>query len=223
MALKKIGVPKQPKAATRIQIVVPDANADFRGKINIQQGLRATVPKSSNYEPNSPVATSFDGWTATTDKADALYQSIIKAESALEQLYTSLGTMMGQYALDRDTFIVAVRGVCKNEADAKEFGLTASTHRRRVDAAVPDAPHFIFGDVGGELTVRWPAVHGAGAYVADQRADASTDESWAQCYMGRRPFFKLASLALGERLWFRVRAIGHTPSAWSGPACVVVR
>jgi hypothetical protein len=223
MALKKRGVPKQPKVATRIQIVVPDANADVQGKINVQQGLRVTVPKSSKYDPDSPVATSFDGWTATTDKAEALYQGIIKAESVLEQLYTSLGTVMGQYALDRDVFIAAVRGVCENEADAKEFGLDVSTHRRRVDAAVPDAPHFSFGDVGGSLTVRWPAVLGAGAYIAEQRVEAPTDESWEQCYMGRSPFFKLASLTLGKKLWFRVRAIGKTPSAWSDPSLVVVR
>jgi hypothetical protein len=224
MVPKIKGIPKQPKPANRIRITNPDANAEHRGKIDIQKGLRTTVPHSPKYSTTSPVATTFDAWTATNDKADKIYESIITASSNLEQLYTSLGTMMGQYAIDRDAFLVAARAVCNNEDDAKSFGLSTPTHRRQFDAVPPSALHFAVGGVPGDLAVRWPAVRRAGAYVAEQCAgNAPTDAGWVQCYMGRPPSFKLTQLTLGETLWFRVRSVGKTLSAWSDPAFVVVR
>lgn len=220
---KKIGVPKQPEPIKRVRITAPDAGVDCQGRITIQKGLRVIVPQSPKYAPNSRLATAFDAWSATTDKAAVIYQNIIDTEAQLESLYTSLGTVMGQFSIDRDGFVVAAQAVCQNEDDASALGLATAAARKSVDAESPSDIRFIFSRVMGELTVRWPLVPGAGAYAAEQSVDPPSAASWVDCYMGKAPSFKLTSLTPGQKLWVRVKAIGKTPSAWSDPVSVVAR
>ena len=90
---KKIGVPKQPKPSRRARTTIADGNADFQGKINIQNGLRAIVPLSPKVAEYPALGTTFDAWSATTDKAAVVYKTIIETEATLEQLHGSLGTI----------------------------------------------------------------------------------------------------------------------------------
>jgi len=220
---KKIGVPKQPKPSKRARTTIADGNADFQGKINIQNGLRAIVPLSPKVAQYPALGTTFDAWSATTDKAAVLYKTIIETEATLEQLFGSLGTIMGQYSLDRASFLLAAQMACPTADEAKALGLSTIAERKSLVAGAPVTLNFIFGDVAGDLTTRWSRVPGAGAYVGEQSVDPPTEESWEQCYMGKSPSFKLTGLPVGEKLWFRIRSVGKTPSAWSAPAFVVTR
>jgi hypothetical protein len=223
--LKRNSTPKQPQRAKRIQPSAGDATADCQEQFNIQIGLRTTVPKSPKYTASPNLATTFDTWSTSTDKAQFLYKDIIATESSLKQMYTSLGTLMLQSQVDRDAFLVAVSGVCDNEDDARSFGLhTKGGKRRHIEAGAPSDLHVVFTDVVGDFTVRWSRVDGAGAYVAEQCSGApELETSWAQCYMGSAPSFKMTGLTLGQKLWFRVKSIGKKPSAWSEPTAVIVR
>jgi hypothetical protein len=225
MPLKnRSGIPKQPKPAKWVRLKAGDAAADCQGKITIQKRLRATVPLSPKFAISPAVGTTFTAWSAVTDKAEVLHQSIIDAESTIEQMYTSLSVLMLQYKLARDGFLVAAENVCENEDDARAFGLLPAADAKRLDAEAPDTLHFVFGDVVGDVTVRWPRVPGAGAYIAEQSSvDPPTDASWVKCYMGKSPSFKMTGLTLGQKLSFRVMSIGRTLSAWSAPTSVVVR
>jgi hypothetical protein len=224
-ASKRKSTPKQPERAKRVQPLAGDSGADCQEQFNVQIGLRTTVPKSPKYTASPNIATTFDAWTTSTDKAQTVYKDIIATEKNLKQMYTSLSGLMLQYRVDRDTFLVTVSGVCDSDEDAKSFGLqTKSVGRRRIDAGVPGDVHAIFSDVGGDFTVRWSRVDGAGAYVAEQcSADPEHEASWAQCYMGSAPSFKMTGLTVGQKLWFRVRSIGKKPSAWSAPIALIVR
>jgi hypothetical protein len=222
---KRSSTPKQPDRAKRIQALAGNADADCQEQFNVQIGLRTSVPKSPKYTANPNLATTFDAWSGATDKAQGVYKEIIATETGLKQLYTSLSGLMLQYRLDRDTFLVMVSGVCESEDDAKSFGLqTKSVRRRHIEAGVPGDVHVVFGDVGGDFTLRWSRVDGAAAYVAEQSsAEPEHEASWAQCYMGSAPSFKMTGLTVGQKLWFRLRSIGKKPSAWSAPTAVIVR
>ena len=224
-ASKRKSTPKQPERAKRIQPLAGDAAADCQEKFNVQIGLRTAVPKSPKYTASPNIATTFDAWSASTDKAQTVYKEIIVTETNLKQLYTSLSGLMLQYRIDRDKFLVTVSGVCDSVEDARSFGLqTKSSGRRHIDAEAPGDAHAIFSDVVGDFTMRWSRVDGAGAYVAEQcSADPEHEASWAPCYMGSAPSFKMTGLTLGQKLWLRVRSIGKKPSAWSAPIAVIVR
>lgn len=223
-ALKRSSTPKRPRPAKRIRPMAGDASADCQEQFNIQVGLRTTVPQSPKFTVNPAVATTFTAWSATTDKAQASYRSIIALQSTLEQTYTSLGALMLQYGIDRDAFLVAVSSVCENDEDARAFGLSARSRQSRAAAGVPVDLRFVFGDVVGELAVRWPPIPGAAAYIAEQSSgDPALQANWTQCYAGTAAFFKITGLTLGQKLWFRVRSIGKGLSAWSEPSDVTAR
>lgn len=224
MSLKKSSTPKQTRPARRVRPIAGDASADCQEQFNSQISLRATVPQSPKFSASPSVATTFAAWSASTDKAQTSYREIIATESTLEQMYTSLAGHMLQYTINRDAFLVAVSGVCDSDEDAKTFGLRTRTSRRRVEAEAPSEVQAICGDVVGDLTVRWPSIKGAGAYIAEQcSGDPKLESSWSQCYTGTGPSFKMTGCTLGQQIWIRVRSIGKTPSAWSEPKAVIVR
>ena len=223
-AKKRSHTPKQPSPVKRVKLRAGDGKADCQGKINIQRGLRVTVPKSPKYKEDPSVEVAFEVWTETTDKVEEIHQRIINAESALKQMYTSLGSLLHQYKIDRDVFLVAAERVCVNELDAKEFGLLTTASVKHIDAETPGELRVRFGRTAGDLSVRWRRVPGAGAYVAQQSSvDPPTEASWVECYAGTRPSFKLTGHTLGEKLFLRIKSLGKTPSAWSEPTAVIVR
>ena len=223
--LKRKSAPKQPQPPKRIQPKAGDASADCQEQFSIQLALRTTVPKSSKYTASPNIATTFEAWSAATDKAQVLYNNIQATESTLGQMYNSLGGLMLQYKVERDAFLVAVSGVCDTEEDARSFGLqTTSGRRRHIEAGAPDDLHVVFTDVVGDFTMRWTRVDGASAYIAEQcSGDPELETSWVQCYVGSAPFFKMTGLTVGQKLWFRVRSIGKKLSVWSEPTAVIVR
>ena len=224
MTRLKKSTPKQPKSAKRVRPLAGDASADCQEQFNIQIALRATVPKSPKYTARPNVETTFNTWSTSTDKAHDLYKGILADESALKQKYTSLGSLMLQYEVDRDAFLVAVSGVCDNDEDARSFGLKTRATRRHVEAGAPGDVHGVFSDVVGDFTVRWSRVDGAGAYIVELSSGPPESEaSWTQCYIGSRASFKMTGFTLGQKIWFRARSIGKKPSAWSEPTAVIVR
>lgn len=224
MTTLKRGTPKQPKPAKRLHASAGDATADCQEQFNIQIALRATVPQSAKFIATPGLATMFNTWSTSTDNAQALYKEIIAAESVLEQKYTSLGTLMLQYKNDRDAFLVGAAGVCDNEDDIRAFGLKTKSGRRRIEVAVPGDLHVTFGDTIGELTVRWPRIEGAAAYIAElTSAEPDLETGWSQCYAGSGSSFRLTGLTMGQKIWLRVRSLAKKPSAWSKPIEVIVR
>ena len=220
MGKRKPGVPKEPKAAKRIKVTLGDSKADFQGRVNIQKGLRTTAPQAQKFNPT--IKGTLDTWSADTDKAVVLYESILTKETELEQLYGSLGNQLLQVGLDREGFITAVESVCTNEADARSFGANQVSRLARLEASPPGTIRQIATHEIGTNRFRWASVPGAGAYMAETSADPPTATSWVPSYTGKSPFFNFTGTP-GQKLWVRVASVGSAPSAWSTAVLFTLR
>jgi hypothetical protein len=221
MGKKTPGVPKEPKAAKGVRVTLGDGKADFQGKVNIQKGVRTTAPQSPKFTP--AIKTVLDKWSTDTDQAVTLYEHIIEQEKELEQSYGVLGNLMLQVGLDRDAFITAVQGACTTDADAKSFGANQVTRGKHVEPLSPRAIRQIQTGVPGTNKIRWPSEAGAASYMAEvSTVDPLNATSWAGCYTGMSPFFVYAGTP-GQKVWFRLCAVGKAPSAWSTPFMMILR
>jgi hypothetical protein len=220
MPIKKPGVPKQPRAASRVRVTLGDGNADFQGKANIQKGLRNTAPQSPKF--NATIKGTLDKWSADTDQALTIYNTILNQEAALEQSYGTIGTVLLQIGLDREAFLTAVQTVCVDDADAKSFGCNQVVRGTVAQPGPPVSLRQILTAVPGTNKIRWPSVVGAASYMAQVSVDPPTATSYTQYYTGRSPFFVYTGQP-GQKAWIKLCSVGKAASVWSDGFPVVLR